>query len=68
MWIVGGPGSYPDTAVLSDSRGQFTLSIPEAAKYELACGADGYIQGLAIVDFTDATDITIDFELKPDSV
>jgi Carboxypeptidase regulatory-like domain len=41
-FFTAGPGSFPDTAALTDGAGGFALSAPTPGSYEIQCVADGY--------------------------
>jgi hypothetical protein len=41
VMVLAGPGSFTDTALLTDDEGRFTLGLPDG-DYELGVQADGY--------------------------
>lgn len=40
VYIVRAPTAVPDVAALSDDRGSFTLSVPQAGDYEVGAASD----------------------------
>ncbi len=42
---LGGPGTFPQRAVVADSRGQFTLAGLRSGRYEIITTADGFGSG-----------------------
>jgi len=41
-FFTSGPGSFPDTAALTDGSGSFALSAPTPGSYDVQFMADGY--------------------------
>lgn len=42
IYFTDSPMPMPDIAMLTDSNGKFTLSVPLTGKYGIGCYADGF--------------------------
>jgi hypothetical protein len=42
VYFTGSPVALPDIAMLTNSRGAFSVSVPVAGTYQLECAADGF--------------------------
>jgi Carboxypeptidase regulatory-like domain len=66
VFIARGPVPVPDVAALTDAEGRFTLSLPAAGSYELACVAEGYAILSTTVEVADEQRLRLELRLAPD--
>lgn len=66
VFIARSPVPVPDIAALTDAGGWFTLTLPAAGSYELACVADGYASLSTTVEIADERDLRLELRLLPD--
>lgn len=64
VMVLTGPGSFPDTALLTDDAGRFVLGLPATGHYELGVQADGYEQASVGVQHSGGTK-TVRVQLSP---
>jgi Carboxypeptidase regulatory-like domain len=63
-YFVSGPGSFPDTAAVTDEHGEFTLAAPSGGSYRIGCSADDYDSQVAPVELTQAEPAHVEIRLN----
>ena len=66
LYIVDGPVSVPDIAILSGSDGSFRLDVPAPGRYRLGCALDGYATRTVEVDVVANAETRVEITLTPD--
>ncbi len=61
--FVEGPVALPDIAAVTDDAGRFTVAVPAAGDYRLACHAEGFEPNEVLVSIADS-DIDVQFRLQ----
>jgi len=64
VFIARGPVPVPDVAALTDADGRFTLSLPAAGSYEVACVAEGCAPSSAKIEVTQQQELRLELRLK----
>jgi Carboxypeptidase regulatory-like domain len=67
VFIAKAPVPVPDVAALTDAEGRFTLSLPAAGRYEVACVVEGYAPLSATVEVADEQGLQLELQLPPDA-
>ena len=65
IFIADGPVPFSDIAILSDSQGRFSLSVPAEGAYTVACVAEGFAPVSAKVEVP--MEKTLHIDLKSQS-
>lgn len=42
IYFTDGPDPLPEIALLTDTSGNFSMSVPQPGTYKLGCSADGF--------------------------
>jgi protocatechuate 3,4-dioxygenase beta subunit len=63
--IVSAPGAVPDTALLTDEQGRFTLAAPQAGRYEIAAHGDALGSAHAAAVTTSNAGASVVLQLGP---
>jgi hypothetical protein len=66
VFVARGPVPVPDIAALTDAEGRFTVSLPAAGVYELACAAEGYQPSSASVAVAGEGESRLELRLAPE--
>jgi hypothetical protein len=66
VFVARSPVPVPDIAALTDTEGRFTVSLPAAGVYELACAAEGYQPASATIELTGERESRLELRLAPE--
>jgi hypothetical protein len=64
VFFVGGPGSFPDIAALTDGDGAATLAAPTPGTYQVQVVADGYVPQVPTATVSERGTTTLDVVLE----
>ena len=64
VYFVGGPGSFPDVAALTNEQGAVTLTAPTPGSYEIEAAAEGFAPRKAAVTVTAGEQTTSEIVLE----
>jgi hypothetical protein len=64
VYFTHSPVSLPDIAVLTDSNGRFSLSVPSSGTYTIEAVADGFAPSTATATIMDNQEKQLEIELK----
>lgn len=64
VYFISGPVALPEMAILTDDKGNFSLSAPAAGTYELGCTADGFAEARVKVTVAQGQSATVEIQLK----
>jgi Carboxypeptidase regulatory-like domain len=64
-YFVSGPGSYPDTAAVTDENGEFALAAPSGGRYRIGCSADGFGSEVTPVELPQTEEARVEIRLSP---
>lgn len=64
IYFTDSPMPLPDIAMLTDTNGTFSLSVPSAGKYGIGFNADGFASETTTVTIGSEQKIHLDIRLK----
>lgn len=64
VWISSGPVAVADVAMLTDTDGEFLLSVPAVGRYEIACAADEFHPVRQVMEVSGKDAVSIELRLK----
>jgi protocatechuate 3,4-dioxygenase beta subunit len=64
VYFTAGPGSLPDTAVITDSSGAFSLTAPAPGKYVIESAADEFSPQSSTLKVKGGEEVRLDLHLK----
>ena len=64
VYFKDGPVPLPDIAVLTDSKGKFSLSAPAVGTYMIECTADGFASTTVTVNARRRQDTQVEIRLR----
>ncbi len=67
IYFIEGPVPLPDVALLTDSKGRFTLGAPAPGMYTLGCHADGFVSTSIAVNVKRGQENQVTIQLKKQS-
>ncbi len=64
IYFTDSPMPLPDIAMLTDSNGTFSLSVPSTGKYSIGYNAEGFAPETATVTIGSEQKVHLDIRLK----
>lgn len=64
VYFISSPVALPDIAALTDTSGEFSLSVPVAGTYQIGCTADGLVSTTVSVSVKAGQNTNIEIRLE----